>query len=230
MGSLCDYFDNWPIFIQKFHQKFSPHYTLDLQCLQKTRNFSLFLWISPIVFILLFVKPINYLLIDVPFLSLIFPFYQIFNSLGTRSLSYVKDFLLLQSLQTAYVQLRKGINNEYSRYQLKISPEQVQQWWQLLVIIRKQTKRVESHISLQNLWSIFEVFTTVLFLLSMIAFLAMNGVLTGTEASNFLPLGIICSTFFVSSLYWKTELADRITKAVRVNLFETFIRKENLTF
>ncbi len=225
MPSLCLFFNSWPLFIQKYNLAFSPHHNLDLSPLQKSRNLTSLLWLTPILFLTLAFTSVNNLVYHFFLLEFLYNHYQTINVLGSRALSYVKDFLLLQTLKTAYVELRKGIQNEYGRHQKSISKEQVRAWWELVILIRLQTKRVESHISLHNLWSIFEVFAMLLMLLSMVVFLAMNGVLVlsgGVEGSNFLPLLIIFSALLFSSLYWKTELADRITQAVNTSTMSYF--------
>lgn len=135
--------------------------------------------------------------------------------LGTRALSYVKDFLLLQTVKAGYSETLNGIKAEYGKCQKAISREQVREWMEMVNFIRRQAARVESHISCQNLWSVFEIFTSVLLILSMAVFLFMNNALAGSLSGNFFPFSLVCTTFFICSLFWKTELAEQMACKVK---------------
>ncbi|ODN01079.1 hypothetical protein Ocin01_05603 [Orchesella cincta] len=102
-----------------------------------------------------------------------------------------------------------GMTVQYQAFQTNISTEQVHGWMKLISLLRLQSSRVENYIGLQNLWSIFEVFLSVLMNLSMMVFLFMNNALTSD--SNFLPYVFIFTSFFLLSLYWKIHFSESIT-------------------
>lgn len=219
--SLCEYLNEWSNFIYQYNTAFSSYYTTKFS-LARGRNFSCLFWLTPVAILMFIMRP-NNVFNDDEIFGLILGQLQIAVMLGTRAMSYVKDFMLLQTVRAAYEETLNGINAEYGKCQKNISREQVRQWMDLVSFIRKQAGRVESHISFQNLWSVFEIFTSVLLILSMAVFLFMNNALGESLTGNFLPFSIVCTCFFLCSLYWKTEIVEQLVSKVKTTEF--FLQK-----
>lgn len=175
------------------------------------------IWASPVVTILFSYKSNNILVLGSTSLGALFGFIQVSAIVGIRALTYLRDMILLQTLITAYKEILNGIRAEYGKCRKCITKAQVTAWVDLISFTRVQASRVESYISLPSLWSIFEVFISVLLLLSLISFLFMNNVLVGDTGSNFLPYTLVYTGFFTCSLFWKTYLAENLSVAVCAN-------------
>ncbi|CAL8143922.1 unnamed protein product [Orchesella dallaii] len=107
IGNLyfCEFLNGWPKFITKFEEAFKPYYKLQSNLTRK-RNIFLFIWITPAVIFFFLTNAINFMTDDIsPLVSEAFSRFITFYVVGVRSICYVKDYILLQSLQMAYEQV-----------------------------------------------------------------------------------------------------------------------------
>lgn len=216
--SFSNFLNNWSLFLSQFESAFNPYHT---HTFYKTLKLRLLLfasiWTTPLFILLVSVRPINYFP-GSPILGMLFAYMQIMFIVGTRALSYLRDMMILRTLTKAYQEIRAGMHAEYGNWGEQITKEQVRAWLDLITFTRSQAALAESYMSLPNLWSIFEVFISLLLMLSMSIFLFMNNALEGSGA-NFLPYTLIYTGFFTGSLFWKTKLAEEITEAVKKKIF-----------
>jgi len=215
LGTLCDFLNDWEKFAKLFKSVFGSYYTLNLN-LARRRNIFCLIWMTPVVIHFAHVKTSHVMVDEVPsIVQDIFVRVISLNVIGIRTICYLKDFLLLQTLQTAYKQMLHGIKAQYGKCKSSITRKQVHDWVDLLSLLKLQAGRVQTYIELQCLWSIAEVFVTVLLYSTTLIFLFANDALNLRSQSNFLQFAIIFSSFFLFSLLWKAYLAESITSAVR---------------
>jgi len=214
LNSLCHFLNEWDRFYQKFSNSFAPFYKSKFNLARK-RNIYCAIWLPPVILYVYNIKVINFFQDNVPkHIAYVFARLMGFKMMTVPTICYLKDFLLLETIQMGYNEVLGGIKAQYSQSKVGISIEQVQTWKELLGDLRLQISRVEDHIGVQNLWCITQVFFSSLLYLTMILFLMLHDELSFNPKSNFLPFAIIYTTLFVSSLYWKVSFAEAISATV----------------
>ncbi|CAL8143920.1 unnamed protein product [Orchesella dallaii] len=213
LESLCKFLNNWTDFIHKFEIIFSSDYELKIG-LTRTRNWFFASCLIPILAIMTTFNPLVYIAEDISlYIAIPVGYFILVGIIVIRSVMYLKDYLLLLTVQMAYREVFNGMKAQYGKHKIYISRGHVQKWMEMLSFLRQQTSELQNYLGLQSLWSIFEMFLALLLNLSMTAFLFTNGALNGEHQGSlaFLSFAGIFTVFYVVSLYLKMCIAESIT-------------------
>ncbi|CAL8136854.1 unnamed protein product [Orchesella dallaii] len=211
LKNLSEFLNAWEKFTKIFDASFAPFYGFQSKLARK-RNQLCLIWLPPIILYFIRLEPTNFMEEHIPwYFGAIYSTFMAVNMLTGRTVCYLKDFLIIQSIQLGYMEVLNGIRAQYSKTKVTVCRENVQDWKKLIVLLRVQTSRVSNYISLENIWSITELFFSSLLYLTVILFLVLNDAPVYSRKSNFLPFAFVFTFAFVASLYWKASLAESIT-------------------
>ncbi|CAL8143926.1 unnamed protein product [Orchesella dallaii] len=223
---LCDFLNEWTTFFQKFEETFTIYYRINFN-LARRRNIFSIIWLAPVGAFFFGMKAGDVMSEHIPkIINLLFSHWISLCIIGIRSICYLKDFLLLQTLQMAYQEVLNGMKAEYTICKTSISKGQVHAWLKLLLFLRLQSSRVENYIGLQNLWSIFEVFVSVLLNFSMETELAETIIQMQTSDDDCearLEMKLICD------LIYKDPIKIRIASVLTLNTSLLLAVRKKLT-
>lgn len=146
-------------------------------------------------------------------LSTVITFVWVESLIAIRVITAMKDFLNLQVLEIAYRELRKGIQTQYALLQEKVNRGHVRNWLKMVVFIRDQRTLLEKHMGPQNNWMLFEIFLVTLLVLTASVVVIMHEI---EEYMGWVTTYVGISMAFIFFLFFKAQLAERISEQVRL--------------